>query len=99
MKKEQSMYVSGTNMTEIKKLPGFRLKRGIELVSRNLLEIVDPITIWYAHTQVRKTDPTHFAEHPNRIDVELSKKHREDCIQELQRIIDNAKACKVHLEY
>jgi hypothetical protein len=74
------------------------LKQRIETLQSNFLHYVDHQTIWYAHTQFRKTDPTHFVDHPNRIDVELSKKQREDCIQSLGWLLNDIKACISHLE-
>ena len=74
------------------------LKQRIESITGKFLHYVDHQTIWYAHTQQRKKDPTHFVDHPDRIDVELSKKQREDCIQALKWLERDVQACISHLE-
>jgi len=75
------------------------LKQRIEGIKGQFLHYVDSETIWYAHTQIRKQDPTHFADHPDRKDIELSKKQRQDCIQVLKWLESDVKACIKHLEY
>jgi hypothetical protein len=80
-------------------MDGASLKQRIESIKGNFLHYVDHQTIWYAHTQIRKKDPNHFVEHPSRIDVELTKKQREDCIQALKWLESDVKACIKHLEY
>ncbi len=79
-------------------MDGASLKQRIETLKSNFLHYVDHQTIWYSHTQYRKTDPTHFVDHPNRIDVELSKKQREDCIDALQWFKKDIEACISHLK-
>jgi len=79
-------------------MDGASLKQRIETLKSNFLHYVDHETIWYAHTQIRKKEPTHFIDHPNRKDVELSKKQREDCIQALKWLERDIKACIGHLE-
>jgi hypothetical protein len=74
------------------------LKQRIESLKSNFLHYVDHQTIWYLHTQLRKIEPDHFKDHPNRIDVELSKKQREDCIDSLQWFKKDIEACINHLK-
>jgi hypothetical protein len=78
-------------------MDGASLKQRIETLKSNFLHYVDHQTIWYSHTQFRKIDPNHFIDHPNRIDVELSKKQKEDCIQALKWLESDVKACISHL--
>ena len=80
-------------------MDGASLKQRIESISGQFTHYVDHQTIWYAHTQQRKKDPKHFVDHPCRIDVELSKKQREDCIQALKWLERDVKACIGHLEF
>jgi len=74
------------------------LKQRIESIQGNFLHYVDHQTIWYYHTQLRKKQPNHFIDHPDRMDIELSKKQREDCIQALKWLQNDVKACIAHLE-
>ena len=79
-------------------MDGASLKQRIETLKSNFLQYVDHQTIWFAHTQQRKKDPKHFVDHPNRIDVDLSKKQREDCIDALQWFKKDIEACISHLQ-
>ena len=85
------------------------LKQRIETLKSNFLHYVDHQTIWYSHKQktqeLIKEDPQNEKEyledlmdHPNYINVELSKKQREDCIQALRWFEQDIKACISHLE-
>ena len=74
------------------------LKQRIESITGKFLHYVDHQTIWYAHTQIRKSQPNHFIDHPDRKDIELSKKQREDSIQALKWLKRDVEACINHLE-
>ena len=74
------------------------LKQRIEILQSQFLHYVDHQTIWYKHTQLRKKDPNHFSDHPDRVDIEFSNKQREDCIQALRWLEADVKACISHLE-
>jgi hypothetical protein len=74
------------------------LKQRIESLKSNFLHYVDHQTIWYSHNQnIKKGDKT-WLKHPCYINVELSKKQREDCIQALHWFEQDIKACISHLK-
>lgn len=85
------------------------LKQRIESVTGKFLHYVDHQTIWFAHKKFYedavKKDPDNqkeyfgdLTDHPNYVDVVLSKKQREDCIQALKWLERDVKACISHLE-
>ena len=76
------------------------LKQRIATLKSNFLHYVDHQTIWYAHNQNEKKHPDYWmgTKHPNYTKVELSKKQREDCIQELEWLKRDVEACISHLK-
>ena len=74
------------------------LKQRIETLKSNFLHYVDHQTIWYAHNQEIKKGNKSMKDHPNYINVELTKKQREDCIQSLEWFQSDIKACISHLK-
>lgn len=79
-------------------MDGASLKQRIECLKSNFLHYVDHQTIWYSHNQNIKKGDNSMKDHPNYINVELSKKQREDCIQTLQWLEKDVKACISHLK-
>ena len=85
------------------------LKQRIESLKSNFLHYVDHQTIWYSHKQraaeLIKKDPNNEKEyledlmdHPSYINVELSKRQREDCIDALEWFKKDIEACISHLK-
>jgi hypothetical protein len=74
------------------------LKQRIETLKSNFLHYVDHQTIWYSHNQDIKKGDISMQDHSCYINVELSKKQREDCIQALHWFEQDIKACISHLE-
>jgi len=74
------------------------LKQRIETLKSNFLHYVDHQTIWYSHNQAIKNGEPFMKDHPNYINVALSKKQREDCIQSLEWFKRDIEACISHLQ-
>ena len=81
---------------EMKKKP---LSQRIQSLNGQFLHYVDNETIWYCHgVRIKKNPNDPFREHPDYKLVELSDRERKKSIEELERLIRDAKACINHLE-
>lgn len=74
------------------------LKQRIESLKSNFLHYVDHQTIWYSHNQEIKKGDKSWLKHPCYLNVELSKKQREDCINSLEWFKKDIEACISHLK-
>jgi len=74
------------------------LKQRISSLKSKFLHYVDHQTIWYYYGVEIKKGKSTILDHPDYTKVELSKKQREDCIQELKWFKSDIEACISHLE-
>jgi hypothetical protein len=98
--------MANTKKTFYEKMDGYSLKRRIESIQSLLLHYVDHQTIWYAHAQHAKQHPEHQKQleeqnrkHPNYTEVILTNKQKKDCLEALQWLERDVKACIAHLKY
>ncbi len=80
------------------KLKKQSLLKRIQSIHALFLGLVDNETIWYFHTQERKNNPNHFADHPDRRDIELSSRQKENCRHHLKMLKRDIEECLEHLE-
>jgi hypothetical protein len=74
------------------------LKQRIQHLKGNFVHFVDHQTIWYSHGVNIKKGKSSFDTHPQYTKVELTKKQRQECIQELIWLERDVQACIAHLK-